>query len=226
MSARHNIGPGGNGARRVTILGSTGSVGQNTVDLLARNPDGFAVEALTANRNPARLAEQARALRARFAVIGDPVHYTELKESLAGSGIETASGAEALVEAAQRPADWVMAGIVGAAGLAPTLAAIRRGVIVALANKEVLVCAGALVMQEVARCGATLLPVDSEHNAIWQCFDLDRADTIERIILTASGGPFRERAFEEMRAVTPQQAVAHPNWSMGAKISVDSATMM
>jgi 1-deoxy-D-xylulose-5-phosphate reductoisomerase len=226
MNPRDSGRPGGDGVRRVTILGSTGSVGQNTVDLLLRNRDGFVVEALTANRNPARLAEQARALRARFAVIGDPVHYAELKEALAGSGIETASGAEALVEAAQRPADWVMAGIVGAAGLAPTLAAIRRGVIVALANKEVLVCAGALVMQEVSRCGATLLPVDSEHNAVWQCFDHAHSETIERIILTASGGPFRERTFENMRDVTPQEAVAHPNWSMGAKISVDSATMM
>ena len=213
-------------ARRVTILGSTGSVGQNTVDLLLRNPEGFEVEALTANRNPHRLAEQAQALRARFAAIADPVHYPALKEALSGSGIEAACGAEALAEAALRPAEWVMAGIVGAAGLAPTLAAIRRGAIVALANKEVLVCAGTLVMEEVARCGATLLPVDSEHNAIWQCFDLDRADTIERIILTASGGPFREREFEDMRKVTPEQAVAHPNWSMGAKISVDSATMM
>jgi 1-deoxy-D-xylulose-5-phosphate reductoisomerase len=184
------------------------------------------VEALTANRNPALLAEQARALHARFAVIGDPLHYAELKEALAGSGIEAASGAEALVEAAARPADWVMAGIVGAAGLGPTLAAIRRGAIVALANKEVLVCAGALVMQEVSRYGATLLPVDSEHNAVWQCFDHAHSDTVERIILTASGGPFRERTFDDMREVTPQEAVAHPNWSMGAKISVDSATMM
>jgi len=216
----------GDGARSVTILGSTGSVGQSTVDLLLRNSDGFEVEALTANRNPRLLAEQARALGARFAAIGDPVHYQELKEALAGSGIETASGPKALVEAAERPADWVMAGIVGAAGLAPTLSAIRRGVIVAFANKEVLVCAGTLVMEEVRRCGATLLPVDSEHNAIWQCFDLARVETIERIILTASGGPFRERSFEEMRGVTPEEAVAHPNWSMGAKISVDSATMM
>jgi 1-deoxy-D-xylulose-5-phosphate reductoisomerase len=213
-------------ARRVTILGSTGSVGQSTVDLLLRNPDGFAVEALTANRNPERLAEQARALRARFAAIADPIHYPALKDALAGTGTETACGPQALIEAAQRPADWVMAGIVGAAGLAPTLAAIHRGVIVALANKEVLVCAGGLVMQEVSRCGATLLPVDSEHNAVWQCFDHARSETIERIILTASGGPFRERAFEDMRGVTPQEAVAHPNWSMGAKISVDSATMM
>lgn len=212
--------------RRVTILGSTGSVGQSTVDLLLRNPDDFEVEALTANRNPVALAEQARALRARFAAIGDPLHYPALKQALAGTGIETACGPEALAEAALRDADWVMAAIVGAAGLAPTLSAIRRGAVVALANKEVLVCAGALVMEEVTRCGATLLPVDSEHNAIWQCFDLDRVDTIERIILTASGGPFRERKFEEMRGVTPQEAVAHPNWSMGAKISVDSATMM
>jgi 1-deoxy-D-xylulose-5-phosphate reductoisomerase len=149
-----------------------------------------------------------------------------LKEALAGSGIEAACGVAALVEAAERPADWVMAAIVGAAGLAPTLAAVRRGAVVGLANKEVLVCAGGLFMREVARCGATLLPVDSEHNAIWQCFDRSRTDAIERIILTASGGPFRERRLEEMREVTPQQAVAHPNWSMGAKISVDSATMM
>ena len=216
----------GDGVRRVTILGSTGSVGQSTVDLLLRNPQAFEVEALTANRNPAVLAEQARALRARFAAIADPAHYPALKEALVGTETEAACGAHALVEAAQRPSDWVMAGIVGAAGLAPTLSAIRRGVIVALANKEVLVCAGTLVMEEVIRCGATLLPVDSEHNAIWQCYDHARVETVERIILTASGGPFRERAFEDMRLVTPQEAVAHPNWRMGAKISVDSATMM
>jgi 1-deoxy-D-xylulose-5-phosphate reductoisomerase len=212
--------------RSVTILGSTGSVGQNTIDLLLRNPGAFTVEALTANRNPVLLAEQARAVGARFASIADPAHYPTLKEALAGTGIETGCGAQSLIEAAERPAEWVMAGIVGAAGLAPTLAAIRRGIIVAFANKEVLVCAGALVMDEVARHGATLLPVDSEHNAIWQCFDRDRAETIDRIILTASGGPFRERALEDMRRVTPAEAVAHPNWSMGAKISVDSATMM
>ena len=212
--------------RSVTILGSTGSVGQNTVDLLQRNPSVFRVEALTARRNPTLLAEQARSLGARFAAIADPDHYPMLKEALAGSGIETGCGPQSLIEAAQRPAEWVMAGIVGAAGLAPTLAAIRRGVIIALANKEVLVCAGTLVMDEVAQHGATLLPVDSEHNAIWQCFDRNRAETIDRIILTASGGPFRERAVEDMRRVTPAEAIAHPNWSMGAKISVDSATMM
>jgi len=212
--------------RSVTILGSTGSIGQNTIDLLQRNRDAFTVEALTANRNPVLLAEQARALGARFAAIGEPAHYPALKEALAGSGIEIGCGPQSLIEAAERPAEWVMAGIVGAAGLAPTLAAIRRGVTVAFANKEVLVCAGSLVMDEVRRHGATLLPVDSEHNAIWQCFDRDRAETIDRIILTASGGPFRERTLEEMRRATPAEAVAHPNWNMGAKISVDSATMM
>ncbi len=212
--------------RRVTILGSTGSVGCNTVDLLQRHRDTFTVEALTAHRDAARLAEQARAVGARFAAIADPASYPALHEALAGTGIETGCGAAALVEAAQRPADWVMAAIVGFAGLAPTLAAIRRGVIVALANKEVLVCAGALFMEEVARWGASLLPVDSEHNAVWQCFDPARRQAIERIILTASGGPFRERSLAEMRQVSPEQAVAHPNWRMGAKISVNSATMM
>jgi 1-deoxy-D-xylulose-5-phosphate reductoisomerase len=212
--------------RRVTILGSTGSVGCSTIDLLLRYPEAFAVEALTAHRNAVLLAEQARAVRARFAAIADPACYPVLREALAGTDIETACGAAALVEAAQRPADWVMAAIVGAAGLAPSLAAVRRGAVVALANKEVLVCAGALFMEEVARWGATLLPVDSEHNAIWQCFDPLRPDAVERIILTASGGPFRERSVVEMRRVSPQQAVAHPNWRMGAKISVDSATMM
>jgi 1-deoxy-D-xylulose-5-phosphate reductoisomerase len=212
--------------RSVTILGSTGSIGQNTIDLLQRNPGAFAVEALTANRNAALLAKQARALGAGFVAIADPDYYPALKAALSGVRIEIGCGPQSLIEAAERPAEWVMAGIVGAAGLAPTLAAIRRGVIVAFANKEVLVCAGALVMEEVARHGATLLPVDSEHNAIWQCFDRDRAETIDRIILTASGGPFRERAFEDMRRVTPAEAVAHPNWNMGAKISVDSATMM
>ena len=142
------------------------------------------------------------------------------------SGIEVACGRAALVEAAERPADWVMAGIVGAAGLEPTLAAVRQGRIVAFANKEVLVSAGSLFMREVAAHGATLLPVDSEHNAIWQCFDFSRVDGIEKITLTCSGGPFRERSYERMRDATPAEAVAHPTWNMGAKISVDSATLM
>ena len=220
-AARPSSGP-----RRVTILGSTGSVGQNTIDLLQRNPDEFTVEALTANSNAALLAEQARAVGAKFAAVSDPSAYAALKDALGGSGIEAAAGHEAVVEAAQRPADWVMAGIVGAAGLAPTLAAVRCGRIVAFANKEVLVCAGSLFMQEIAAHGATLLPVDSEHNAIWQCFDFARTETIEKITLTCSGGPFRERSFERMRDATPAEAVAHPTWRMGAKISVDSATLM
>jgi 1-deoxy-D-xylulose-5-phosphate reductoisomerase len=212
--------------RRVTILGSTGSIGQSTVDLLLHHKNAFTVEALTANHNAALLAEQAKALGARFAAIADPADYPALKEALAGTGIAVASGRQSLVEAAERPADWMMAGIVGAAGLEPTLAAIRKGRIVAFANKEVLVCAGSLFMREVAAHGATLLPVDSEHNAIWQCFDFTRVDSIETITLTCSGGPFRERSLAEMRDVTPAEAVAHPTWRMGAKISVDSATLM
>ena len=212
--------------RRVTILGSTGSIGQSTVDLLSRHRDQFTVEALTAHHNAALLAEQARTLGARFAAVVEPAEYAALKNALAGTGIEAACGRAALVEAAERPADWVMAGIVGAAGLEPTLAAIRRGRIVAFANKEVLVCAGTLFMREVVANGATLLPVDSEHNAIWQCFDFARVEGIEKITLTCSGGPFRERSLAEMRDMTPAQAVAHPTWRMGAKISVDSATLM
>lgn len=212
--------------RRVTVLGSTGSVGSNTVELLAAYADRYEVEALVANANVAKLAAQARQLRAKLAVVADPSQYEALKQALAGSGIEAAAGADAVVEAARRPADWVMAAIVGAAGLAPTLAAIERGATVAFANKEVLVCAGDLVMQAVRRHGATLLPVDSEHSAIFQVFDEARRDAVSRLVLTASGGPFRERSLEEMRVMTPAQACAHPNWSMGAKISVDSATMM
>ena len=212
--------------RSVTILGSTGSVGCNTLDLIARQPEAFAVEALTANGSAVRLAEQARRVGAKLAVVADETRYQDLKEALAGSGIEAAAGALALTEAAARPADWVMAAIVGAAGLEPTLAAVRRGAIVALANKECLVSAGDLMMAEVRGNGATLLPVDSEHSAIFQVFEFDRADKVDRIILTASGGPFLGMDLAEMAGVTPEQAVAHPNWDMGAKISVDSATMM
>ncbi|WP_372396679.1 1-deoxy-D-xylulose-5-phosphate reductoisomerase [Azospirillum sp. HJ39] len=212
--------------RRVTILGSTGSVGTQTVDLVARDPDRFPVEALTANRNVDLLARQARQLNARLAVVADPACYAGLKERLSGTGIEAAAGADAVIAAAERPADWVMAAIVGAAGLGPTLAAVRRGAIVAFANKEVLVCAGALMMEEVKAHGATLLPVDSEHSAIYQVFDFERTSSIARLILTASGGPFRSRDRAFMAAATREQAVAHPTWEMGAKISVDSATMM
>lgn len=212
--------------RRVTILGSTGSVGCSTIDLIERNPGGYVVEAITAGNNIGLLVEQARRLRPRFVALADPAGYRDLKSALQGTGIETAAGPEAVIAAAERSSDWVMAAIVGAAGLAPTLAAIRRGAVIAFANKECLVCAGALVMHEIARSGATLLPVDSEHNAIFQVFDFERPQAVEELVLTASGGPFRDWTRERMERVTPAEAVAHPNWSMGAKISVDSATMM
>jgi 1-deoxy-D-xylulose-5-phosphate reductoisomerase len=219
-------GDTGRGKRRVTVLGSTGSVGCNTVELIAAETNAYEVEALVALRNVERLAAQARQVGARLAVVAEESRYRALKSLLEGTGIEVAAGASAVVDAAARPSDWVMAAIVGAAGLAPTLAAVERGAMVALANKEVLVCAGALVTEAARRHRARLLPVDSEHNAIFQVFDADQAHAIERIVLTASGGPFRERSRAAMAAATPAEAVAHPNWRMGAKISVDSATMM
>jgi 1-deoxy-D-xylulose-5-phosphate reductoisomerase len=197
--------------RSLTILGSTGSIGCNTIDLIERHREEYQIVALTAYNSAEMLAEQARRLRPELVVIGEERHYSGLKSDLSGTGIEVAAGPQALIEAAMRPADWVMAAIVGAAGLAPTLAAVQRGAMIALANKETLVCAGGLMMTEVARCGATLLPVDSEHNAIFQVLEQDRRETIERIILTASGGPFREWSLAEMAEATP---------------SVDSATMM
>ncbi len=212
--------------RRITILGSTGSIGCSTIDLVERQPEAFSVAALTAFSNVSLLAEQARKLQPELAVIGDESRFKELKEVLSGSGVEIAAGRDALVEAAKRPSDFVMAAIVGAAGLEPTLAAVRRGATVGLANKECLVCAGDLMKAELEKSGATLLPVDSEHSAIYQVFDFDRREAIESIILTASGGPFRTHTQAQMKSVTPEQAVAHPNWDMGAKISVDSATMM
>jgi 1-deoxy-D-xylulose-5-phosphate reductoisomerase len=212
--------------RSVTILGSTGSVGGNTVELVLGERENYRVEALVANRNVEKLAEQAVTLGAKLAVVSDPACYRALKEALFGTGIETAAGAQAVIEAAARPADWVMAAIVGAAGLHPTLAAIKRGATIGLANKETLVCAGQLVMEAVQRHKATLIPVDSEHSAIFQVFDFDQIEQIDRVILTASGGPFRRHSLEQMAQMSPEQAVAHPNWSMGAKISVDSATMM
>ena len=212
--------------RSITILGSTGSVGRNTVELIGADRSSFVVEALTANRNVDRLAEQARRLKPRLAVVADPSCYQELKSALAGTGVEAAAGAEAVVEAAARSTDWVMAAIVGAAGLAPTLEAVRRGSIIALANKESLVSAGDIMVAEVRQHNATLIPVDSEHNAIFQVFDFEQSANVEKIILTASGGPFRKRDLAAMADVTPEEVVAHPNWDMGAKISVDSATMM
>ena len=212
--------------RHVSILGSTGSIGCNTIDLILRDPDAYVVEALTANMNVEILARQAKATNARLAVVADETCYSDLKDALGGTGIEAAAGESAVVDAAARPADWVMAGIVGATGLLPTLTAVRRGAVIALANKEGLVCAGALVLAEIERSGATLLPVDSEHNAIFQVFDFGQREAVEKIILTASGGPFWGTPLETMARATPEEAVAHPNWDMGAKISVDSATMM
>jgi 1-deoxy-D-xylulose-5-phosphate reductoisomerase len=212
--------------RRITVLGSTGSIGRNTLDLIGRGGDAYDVTALTAHTNVELLAEQARRFRPRLAVIGDPSLYAALKAALGGSGIAAAAGPQALCEAAEQPSDWVMAAIVGAAGLAPTLGAVRRGAIVALANKECLVSAGEILLREARAHGATVLPVDSEHNAIFQVFDFARPESVARLILTASGGPFRQRSLAAMRAVTPAEAVAHPNWRMGAKISVDCATLM
>jgi len=212
--------------RTITVLGSTGSVGTQTIDLLMAAPDAFAVRALIGGRNVPLLAEQARGLRAELAVISDPALLAPLRAALAGTPIRTAAGEAAVIEAAAMPADWTMAAITGAAGLAPTLSAIRRGGAIALANKEALVCAGDLMMRAVQQAGVTLLPVDSEHNAIFQALETANRGAVEKIVLTASGGPFRTASLEEMRAATPERALRHPIWSMGAKISIDSATMM
>jgi 1-deoxy-D-xylulose-5-phosphate reductoisomerase len=212
--------------RSVTLLGATGSIGSSTADLLRRDAGRYRVEAVTAHREAAALARLARELNARFAAVADPEAYAELKAELSGSGIEAAAGPAAIVEAALRPADWVMAAITGAASLAPTLAAAERGATVALANKECLVCAGAFFMRRAAATGATVLPVDSEHNAIFQAMSAGRREDIRRIVLTASGGPFRTWPLEAIRKVTLEQALKHPTWSMGPKITIDSATLM
>ena len=211
--------------KTVTILGSTGSVGCSTVDLLADAPDRFRVVVLAGGRNAVRLAEQARALRAEHAVIADAGALGELRTRLAGSGVSVAGGAAALLEAASRPVDWTMSAITGAAGLAPTLAALGHGGAVALANKEALVCAGDVMLRAVRDAGAILLPVDSEHNAIFQAMADRQSGDVERITLTASGGPFRTSSLQEMEQASPEAALRHPVWSMGAKISIDSASM-
>nr|WP_047167641.1 1-deoxy-D-xylulose-5-phosphate reductoisomerase [Sphingomonas sp. Y57] len=213
-------------ARSIAILGATGSIGTSTLDLVEREPDRFRVTTLTAQRDVDGLAAAARRTGAELAVIGDPARYEDLKAALAGTRTGAAAGADAIVEAAATGADWTMAAIVGIAGLRPTLAALAAGGTVALANKESLVSAGALMTDAARAHGATLLPVDSEHNAVFQCFDHAAPGSIRRVTLTASGGPFRDWTMEAMRAATPAQAVKHPNWSMGAKISVDSATLM
>jgi 1-deoxy-D-xylulose-5-phosphate reductoisomerase len=212
--------------RRVTILGATGSVGSSTVDLLRRNRQAFAVEALTAGSDVAKLARLAQELNAKLAVVAREDAYRELKEALSGTHIEAAAGRSGLKDAALRPAEWVMAAITGAAGLEPTLAAVEQGTTIALANKECLVCAGALFMRCAAAANAVILPVDSEHNAIFQALTAGPRADVKRIIVTASGGPFRTWTHEAIRAATPAQALRHPNWSMGQKITIDSATMM
>ncbi len=212
--------------RSLTLLGATGSIGASTLDLVRRNRSEWRIEALTAHCSAAELAALAIEFDAKLAVVGDETCLPELRAALGNSGIEAAGGARALVEAAARPVDMTVAAIVGCAGLAPVMAAVERGGTIALANKEALVSAGEVLMEAVARHGATLLPTDSEHNAIFQCLAGNRIEDVARITLTASGGPLRTWSAERLHAATPAEAVAHPNWSMGTKISVDSATMM
>jgi len=212
--------------RSVTILGATGSIGASTIDLIKRERSRYRVEALSANTNATALAALARELNARFAAIADPTAYQELKSALAGSGIVAGAGESALVEAAAYPAQWVIGAITGAAGLKPTLTAAERGAIVAIANKECLVCAGSLFMRRAKAAGATVLPVDSEHNALFQAMSGSRRADVRRVILTASGGPFRTWSASDIRTATPEQALKHPNWTMGQKVTIDSATLM
>ena len=215
--------------RRVTVLGATGSVGCSTLDLMDQAETAgtgvFEVEALTGGANIARLAEQARRWKPKLAVTADPARLQELRAALAGTGVEAAAGDQAVIEAAARPADWIMAAIVGAAGLRSAWAAAATGATLALANKESLVCCGPALIERVKRSGGRLLPVDSEHSAIHQVFPHEAPERVAKLVLTASGGPFRNASLEALKSITPEQAVAHPNWSMGAKISVDSATM-
>ncbi len=229
MTVKTALKPGRKAAdseRSVTLLGATGSIGASTIDLIKRERGRYRVEAVSANTNAAALAALAREVGARFAAVGDQSAYRELKNELAGTGIEAGAGEAAVVEAAQRPAQWVIGAITGAAGLRPTLAAAERGAIVALANKESLVCAGGLFMRRAAAAGATVLPVDSEHNALFQAMGAGRREDVRRVILTASGGPFRTWTAAQIRAATLEQALKHPNWSMGPKVTINSATLM
>lgn len=211
--------------RKISILGATGSIGQNTIDLIRRTPDSYDVVALTGAGNIAQLAEDAKALKAEIAVTAREDLLDDLRDALSGSGIEAAAGSEAITEAASRPADWTMSAIIGAAGLAPGLAALRQGGTLALANKESLVCAGALIMGEAKRHGATILPVDSEHSAVFQALVGEDMTAIERVIITASGGAFRDWPLEDLPHATLDQASNHPNWDMGQRITIDSASM-
>ena len=212
--------------RSVTVLGATGSIGDSTMDLLRGARDRYRVEAVTGNSNVQGLAKLAREFDARFAAVADPARLSELREALAGSGIESGAGESAIIEAAARPADWVMAAVSGAAGLKPALAAVDRGATVALANKECLVCAGDFFMERAAKAGACILPSDSEHNALFQALASGNRDELVRVIITASGGPFRTWAVADIEQATLAQALKHPNWSMGQKITIDSASMM
>ncbi len=212
--------------KTLTILGATGSIGQSTLDIVRHHRGRFAIEALVANANIERLAADAREFGARIAVTADEGRLEELRAALAGSGIEAAAGEAAVLEAAARPVDMVMAAIVGVAGLKPTLAALEAGNTIALANKECLVSAGELFMRRARERGVDVIPVDSEHSAIFQCFERQNARRVEKITLTASGGPFRARPLDELREVTPREALNHPNWDMGAKVTIDSATLM
>jgi 1-deoxy-D-xylulose-5-phosphate reductoisomerase len=212
--------------RRISVLGATGSIGESTLDLIGRDPSAYRVVALTGGSNAARLAELAMLHRAELAVIADPAAYPTLRTALSGTGIEVGAGEEALLEAASRPIDWIMAAIVGAAGLKPTVEAVRQGSMTAIANKECLVSAGDIFMAEVSRARTTLLPVDSEHSAAMQVMAGSRPERIERVCLTASGGPFRSWSVDQMQRARPDQALNHPNWSMGQKVTIDSATLM
>ena len=221
-----NDKPAQAGVRTVTVLGATGSIGDSTMDLLRSARGRYRVEALTANSNAKMLAKLAREFDARFVAVADTSCFGELKDALAGSGIECGVGESAIIEAASRPADWLMAAVSGAAGLKPALAAVDRGTTIALANKECLVCAGDFFMQRAVKAGACILPADSEHNALFQALSSGNRDELTRVIITASGGPFRTWAAADIENATLAQALKHPNWSMGRKITIDSASMM
>ncbi|MCC8966587.1 1-deoxy-D-xylulose-5-phosphate reductoisomerase [Bradyrhizobium sp. Pear76] len=223
---RNNKAAAASAVRTVTVLGATGSIGDSTMDLLRGARDRYQVEALTANSNVEGLAKLAKEFGARFAAIADPAKLSELKDALAGTRIECGAGESAIIEAAARPADWVMAAVSGAAGLKPALAAVDRGATVALANKECLVCAGDIFMERAKKAGACILPADSEHNALFQALASGNREELTRVIITASGGPFRTWAPADIEQATLEQALKHPNWSMGQKITIDSASMM
>src|SRR5580692_934367 len=212
--------------RAVTVLGATGSIGDSTMDLLRASPDRYQVEALTANTNVGALAKLAIEFDARFAAIADPNLLEDLQDALAGTGTECGAGDSAVIQASSRPADWVMAAVSGAAGLKPALAAVDRGATVALANKECLVCAGDFFMERATKAGACILPADSEHNALFQALSSGNREELVRVIITASGGPFRTWSPADIEQATLAQALKHPNWSMGQKITIDSASMM